>query len=180
MADESLDFLLKTAGREYLRARLDVVIQECFDAANPEPIQKFVQKLVLAGPSTLEILQDILGDVHFRRDQVQDDLNQVLDGLRDNLSSYGIQLQEGQQLWKLAKGKPDHILELCGSLGIDDAHLRGECLQLVRDSHELVKTLRARLNLLDEMNVCVEDWMWGMYYQSTRPPASHARKGRHH
>ena len=180
MADESLDFLLKTAGREYLRARLDLVIRECFETANPEPIHKFIQKLVLAGPSTLELLQEIEAEVHLRRDQVRDDLHQVLDGLRENLLSQGIQVSEERQIRLLTKGKPEKIQKLLHAQGIVDRCIQNECMQLLRDSHELVKTLDLRLHLLDEMDIYVEDWMWGLYYQSIRPVGTHPKKSRYH
>lgn len=54
---------------------------------------------------------------------------------------------------------------------LDDLHqlkARASDPELNQDGKEMISNLAARLNLLDEIETYLQDWVWGLAYQTTR------------
>jgi len=52
-------------------------------------------------------------------------------------------------------------------MGISDKETRLDCLRILHDGHELLSSLFDHQKLLEEIETYLEDWMWGMAYQTT-------------
>jgi hypothetical protein len=73
MADESLDNLYSFLAQAYIRLQAEEVLGLCLEAGETTPMQKMVEKLVLAGPASLSALREILSEIEVR--QVKSDQN---------------------------------------------------------------------------------------------------------
>jgi HPt (histidine-containing phosphotransfer) domain-containing protein len=77
MADDPLDAVHSYVERAYIRLQAGDVLIRCLDEATAEPIQQMVEALILAGPSSISVLQEILSEAEQRKGQVLDDLHQL-------------------------------------------------------------------------------------------------------
>ncbi len=77
MADDPLDAVHAYVERAYIRLQAGDVLIRCLDDATTAPIQQMVETLILAGPSSIGVLQEILAEAEQRKGQVLDDLHQL-------------------------------------------------------------------------------------------------------
>jgi hypothetical protein len=50
--------------------------------------------------------------------------------------------------------------------GITEEETQVACLQLLRDTRDLVTSLASYARLLDEIETYLQDWLWGLMYQT--------------
>lgn len=167
MSEQSIHQLYRFAEKAYIRIQLNDVLAECYDDSSIQPFYEMVDTIIVSGPGALDLLREILGEIATRRNQVQDDLHQVVNGLRDNLQSFGVQVRSIQKPLTILKVKPVRFLEILRKQGVTRDTDLTTCLQLLKDSRDLVESLNAHIHLLNEMINYLEDWMKGLYYHST-------------
>jgi len=51
---------------------------------------------------------------------------------------------------------------------IVEKEARSGSMQVLRDSQELLNTLKAKIQLLDHIETYLQDWLWGLTYQFLR------------
>jgi hypothetical protein len=124
MSDDPLDAVYSYVERAYIRLQAGDVLIRCLDEANAAPIQQMVETLVLAGPGSIGVLQEILVEAEQRKAQILDDLHQL----------------------KAQATSPE----------------------LNQEGNEIIGNLEARIQLLDEIETYLQDWVWGLAYQTTR------------
>ncbi len=124
MADDPLDAVYSYVERAYIRLQAGDVLIRCLDEATAAPIQQMVETLILAGPGSISVLQEILAEAEQRKGQILDDLHQL----------------------KARAASPE----------------------LNQDGNEIIGNLEARIRLLEEIETYLQDWVWGLAYQSTR------------
>ena len=151
--------------KAYYRLQAGDVLTHCLEDGSADPIHEMIQEMVLAGPQSLEALREILGETVKRKAQVYDDLNQVTNQLSIILKGYGISLERqggNQALQSLTE------VELSGMLdeqNIVKSTERAECIQVLKDSQELMATLNGKIQLLENIEKYLQDWLWGLTYQ---------------
>ena len=59
------------------------------------------------------------------------------------------------------------ILALLNQQGITDEHAQIQCLRLFQDTKELISSLNENFKLLDDIERYLQDWYWGLVYQSS-------------
>jgi hypothetical protein len=133
-----------------------------------DPIHVMIQEMVLAGPQSLEALREILGEANKRKTQVYDDLNQVTIQLSIILKGYGINLEahEGNQILRTLTEA--QLLGIMDAQDIIEKETRSGCLQVMKDSKELINTLNNKIQLLENIEKYLKDWLWGLTYQFIR------------
>ena len=62
MSDDPLDAVYSYVERAYIRLQAGDVLIRCLDEANAAPIQQMVETLILAGPGSIGVLQEILSE----------------------------------------------------------------------------------------------------------------------
>jgi hypothetical protein len=124
MSDDPLDAVYSYVERAYIRLQAGDVLIRCLDEANAAPIQQMVETLVLAGPGSIGVLQEILAEAEQRKAQILDDLHQL--------------------------------------------KARATSPELDQEGNEIIGNLEARIQLLDEIETYLQDWVWGLAYQTTR------------
>jgi hypothetical protein len=100
-----------------------------------------------------------------RKAQVYDDLNQVTNQLSIILKGYGISVERqggNQALQSLSGVELSAMLDEQNILESDE---RAESLQVLKDSQELMATLNGKIQLLDNIEKYLQDWLWGLTYQ---------------
>jgi len=154
--------------KAYFRLQAGDVLTHCLEDGSTDPVHEMIQEMVLAGPQSLEALREILGEAVKRKAQVYDDLNQVTNQLSIILKGYGISLerQGGNQV--LQTLREDRLLEILDEQNIVENEARSGCLQVLKDSQELITTLNTKLQLLGNIEIYLQDWLWGLTYQYIR------------
>jgi predicted RNA-binding protein len=154
--------------KAYFRLQAGDVLTHCMEDGTTAPIHEMIQEMVLAGPQSLEALREILAEAMRRKSQVHDDLNQVINQLAIILMGYGIKLEAsgGNQILKSMDER--QLSDLMDAQDILEAETRSGCLQVMKDSKELINTLDGKIQLLDSIENYLRDWLWGLTYQNIR------------
>jgi hypothetical protein len=154
--------------KAYFRLQAGDVLTHCLEDGTTEPVHEMVQEMILAGPQNLEALREILGEALKRKAQVYDDLNQVTNQLSIILIGYGISLerQGGNQVLQSLDER--QLLKMFDEQKIDDAEERVGALQILTNSQELISTLTGKIQLLENIEIYLQDWLWGLTYQSIK------------
>jgi hypothetical protein len=166
MSDDSLETIYAYAEKAYVRMQASDILMRCLEDASVAPMYQMVESLVLAGPTSLDVLREILAETNSRKVQVGDDMQQVLNGLKNNLEGFGVRLRSIRQPTALTKIKPVRFLSLLRSQGVMEEDAQTTCLQLLHDARELVSSLLEHYRLLADIENYLEDWIWGMFYAS--------------
>ena len=168
MTDDSIDSVFAFAERAFIRMQAGEVLTRCLEVSSVNPMHKLVESLVLAGPESLEVFREILAETTLRKSQIQEDLEQVLNGLKTNLESYGIRFHGVSKPMTVTHMKPGRFLGVLRAQGIVEEETQTTCLQLWRDARDLVSSLNLHYNLLRDVEKYLKDWMGDVLYQSTR------------
>lgn len=168
MSDDSLENIYAYAEKAYVRMQAGDVLIRCLEDASMLPMNQMVETLILAGPDSLDVLREVLAETNSRKVQVDDDMQQILTGLKSNLEGYGVRLRTIRKASSLNKIKPIHFLGMLRSQGVLEEEDQTRCLQLLQDARELVNSLQGHYLLLAKIEKYLEDWMWGVFYQSAR------------
>ena len=154
--------------KAYFRLQAGDVLTHCIEDGSTDPIHEMIQEMVLAGPQSLEALREILGEAIKRKTQVYDDLNQVTNQLSIILKGYGINLESygGNQI--LQTITEVQLRDLMDKQNIIEKETRSSCLQVMKDSQELISTLNGKIQLLENIENYLQDWLWGLTYQFIR------------
>ncbi len=167
MSSDSLDGVYSFVERAYVRLQAGDLLIRCLDEASPAPIQQYVESLVLGGPSNMNALRETLAEAGRRKAQVQEDVQQVINGLASSLKSYGVSLPDERAL--LAAEQPQiALLALLRQQSIRDNEAQRACLQILKETRSILESLTERLGLLEEIEAYLQDWLWGIAYQSNR------------
>jgi hypothetical protein len=154
--------------KAYYRLQAGDVLTQCLEDGTTEPIRELVHEMVLAGPQSLEALREILGEAMKRKSQVYDDLNQVINQLAIILKGYGLNLESHEGASLLQAITAEQLTKLMNEQKISDVEKRSGCLQVVKDSQELMNTLNTKIQLLENVENYLQDWLWGLTYQHIR------------
>jgi hypothetical protein len=153
--------------RDYIRMKVGDVLMVCLEDSSVAPIQKLVESLVVIGPESISVLREMLNEATKRKNQVEDDQDQVLQGLRENLSSLGLNFSSAKKPGLVMRMRPSRMHELMRKQGVIDENIQLQCLQLLQDSRDLLVGLSIKLDLLSRIEEYLEDWMWGIFYLSS-------------
>lgn len=168
MADNPLDSVYSLAERTYVRLQAGDVLIRCLEEESVRPIQELVEGLILVGPESLDALREILAETSQRKAQVQDDLHQVFLELRTVLEGYGINLEGIAASEELLDLTPLRLLTLMQEQDLHPQVIRESCLQVLQNSQDLRASLEANLRLLADAEAYLQDWLFGLAYQSAR------------
>ncbi len=168
MADDPLRDVYSYVERAYIRLQAGDILNRCLDEGTAVPMQQLVENLVLAGPRSLGNFREIMVETAQRKSQLKDDLNQVFLGLGKNLAGCGLQLDETLTPDALLLWQPEQFSAELQAQNIQDEKVLSTCLQLYKDSRELMTVLGNHIRLLEEIEVYLQDWLWGLAYQSAR------------
>jgi hypothetical protein len=168
MANKPASSIYSIVEKAYFRLQAGDVLTHCLEDGTTEPVHEMIQEMVLAGPQNLEALREILGEALKRKAQVYDDLNQVTNQLSIILIGYGISLerQGGNQV--LQSLDEHQLLKMLDEQKIEDAEERAGALQILTNSQELISTLTGKIRLLENIEIYLQDWLWGLTYQSIK------------
>jgi len=154
--------------KAYFLLQAGDVLTHCLEDGTTEPVHEMVQEMVLAGPQNLEALREILGEALKRKAQVYDDLNQVTNQLSIILKGYGISLDRQGGNHVLLSLDERQLLIMLDEQKIDDAEERAGALMILTNSQELISTLTGKIQLLENIEIYLQDWLLGLTYQSIK------------
>ena len=168
LVNTTLDAVQAFVERAYIRLQAGDALIRCLDEGSTNPIQQMIEGLVLAGPQSLETLNEILAETGQRKSQLENDLHQVFSGLETGLKQYGVHLSGVHNPRSAARLTLVRFLALLHEQGITDQETEMACLRLLRDSRSLIKNIVTYTRLLDEIEATIRDWMWGLAFESAR------------
>lgn len=166
MSEDNIETIYAYAEKAYVRMQASDVLMRCLEDSSEHPMHQMVETLILAGPNSLDVLREILAETNSRKVQVGDDMQQVLNGFKNNLDGYGVRLRSIRQPLALTRIKPVRFLGLLRSQGVMEEEAQTVCLQLLHDARDLVLSLMQHYDLLVNMEKYLQDWIWGLFYES--------------
>jgi hypothetical protein len=168
MDEDPLDAVYDYVEQAYMRLQAGDMLTQCLDEGCMGPLQSIVELLVVVGPQSLESLREILTEVYMRRSQLKNDQHQVFARLENELKDYGFRLGGIHSLMSLSRLTPMAFLALLHSQHVVNETDQLVCLQRLDEALEVMRSLDEHLKLLDEIEVYLEDWLWGLIYQSSQ------------
>src|SRR4030066_1748041 len=168
MENKPLASIYSIVEKAYFRLQAGDVITHCLEEGSTGPIHEMIQGMVLAGPQSLDALREILSEALKRKVQVYDDLNQVTNQLSIILKGYGIGLERQGGNQALQTLREDQLQEMLDETKFIEKEKRSGCLQVLKDSQELITTLTVKIQLLESIEIYLQDWLWGLTYQFIR------------
>jgi hypothetical protein len=168
MANKPNSTIYSIVEKAYYRLQAGDVLTHCIEDGTTDPIHELIQEMVLAGPQSLEALREILGEAMKRKSQVYDDLNQVINQLSIILKGYGLNLESNKGNQVVQSITEIQLIRLMDAQNINDAETRSGCIQVMKDSQELITTLNSKIQLLDNIENYLQDWLLGLTYQHIR------------
>jgi hypothetical protein len=174
MSDDPLDAVYAYVERAYLRLQAGDILLRCLEEGNSSPMRQMVEGLVLAGPNSLGVLREMLTETNRQKAQAVDDLYRVYNEFEDSLRSYGVRLVGIKSARAAAHLSAVRFLKILRDQDILEEKNQVACLQILKNSRELLKSLDGNIRLLEEIEIYLEDWMWGLVYQSARQESNEA------
>lgn len=174
MADDPIGAVYSYVERAYVRLQAGDILIRCLEEGNASPMQQLVEGLVLVGPQSLAFLREMRSEAALRKTQLLDDLHQVFIDLEESLGTFGVELTGIKVANSIIELKPDRFLAMIQEQGIEEEESKTACLQILRDSRDLISTLDEHVNLMEEIEVYIQDWLWGVAYQQARDGSKNA------
>jgi hypothetical protein len=171
MKNDPLEAVYSFVERAYVRLQAGDLLFRCMEERDISPLQSWVEGLVFAGPKNLDALREVLSEVSERQTQSDEDMRQVLQDFRSSLKSFGVRLRGYESGQSLARLTPIRFLSILREQGISEEETQVACLQLLRDARDLVTSLVTHARLLDEIETYLQDWLWGLLYQTAHQEA---------
>jgi hypothetical protein len=166
MENDPLEAVYSFVERAYIRLQAGDLLFRCMEERDLSPLQSWVEGLVYAGPKNLDALREILAEVSERQSQSDEDIRQVIQDFRRSLKSFGVRLLGFESGVSLARLTPVRFLSMLREQGIAEEETQVACLQLLRDTRDLATSLATYARLLDEIETYLQDWLWGLMYQT--------------
>ena len=172
MADDPIEDVYSYVERAYIRMQAGDILIRCLEDGSMLPIQQMVESLIVAGPQSLDDLQQVLIETSTRKSQVEDDLQQVFSEMRRVLKELGVDFAPGGEYRAALMFSPLEMIVLMRSQGVEDHDTQSACQRVFQETHTLLKTLNNNLHLLAEIGKYLQDWIWGLTYQKARQQAN--------
>jgi hypothetical protein len=166
MFDDPLEVVFSMVEKAFMRIQAGDVLVTCLEKEDTAPVQKLVEGLVLAGPSSLNALREIRAEVDARRTELQSEIARIFSSMEESLKNWGVNLAgltERSSMYGLEAG---YLGRLLIQQGIGDEYHLKECTKLLNSSKSTMSHLARQILLLDEVAIYLEDWMGGLMYQS--------------
>jgi hypothetical protein len=168
MADDPIYAVYSFVERAYVRLQAGDILIRCLEEGNASPMRQLVEVLVLAGPQSLSVLREMRSEAAHRKSQVLDDLHQVYSDLEESLLTFGVALTGLENARSITELKTGTLLGKMQEQGILEEDSQAACLQILRDSRDLIASLDHHVELLEEIEIYIQDWLWGLAYQQVR------------
>jgi hypothetical protein len=148
----------------FIRMQAGEVLTQCLDDGKLAPLQSLVETLIVAGSQSLDYLREILEEVYRRKSQITNDQHQVFVKLESELGNYAIHLGGLHSVMSLVRLTPMGFLEFLRSQKIEDEAVQMVCMQRLDEALSLLRSLNGHLHLLEDIEMYLDDWMWGLIY----------------
>ena len=165
--DDPLTGVYKFVERAYVRLQAAAVLTHCMEQNNISSIHNLVEDLVFIGPESLTALREIQAEVAIRRLEIDEDKLQILASLVDELAGFGVRLSTKQISLSLTRLTPAGFVSLLSAQGVSDEGKQMDCLRLFEDYLDVLGGMEQQLVLLERIEHYLNDWLWGLIYQST-------------
>lgn len=173
MFEDKSDPVYTLVERAYVRLQAGDILVMCMEQGDPAPIQHMVERLIVAGPQNLVALREIIAELNTRKSQLHNDFHEILDDLDDSLIKMGVPKPTVQQINPLEIEHEGFMLLLFEE-GVEHELERLECLRFLENSREMIESVLENISLLEDLEIYLNDWLWGLIYQTTRNELSEA------
>jgi hypothetical protein len=167
-----LEAIYAFAEQTYIRMQAGDLLMRCMDSGTVRPMQDLVENLVLAGPQSLGTLHEILLETGQRRAQIQDDMQRLYGEFQNTLNKFGIRRTEDlPDAHSFANMDDVRFYQLIIRHGILEEDRQTDCFQKFQETQDLMNSLIENIELLQNIEGYLKDWLWGLAYQSVRDAA---------
>ena len=164
-----LEDLISLAERTYVRLEAEQLIEDCLIQANPEPFNKLLEELVMAGTGSLVVLREILSVIRSVKTTLNQEGMGVQHDLQKTLSQFGVSLPRTpsgwtqESFWQIYHyGLYQEIKAHAPWLKMEDQLLLEE---ICNEAGKRVAQIIRRLVFLKGLEETVMDWINVMIYE---------------
>jgi hypothetical protein len=168
MADDPIYAVYSYVERAYVRLQAGDILIRCLEEGNASPMMQLVEGLVLAGSQSLDVLREIRAETAHRKSQVLDDLHQVYSDLEHSLLTFGVTLKGLKTVLAVIGLKSNLFISMMQEQGVTEEDCQMACLQILKDSSEILASLNQHVKLLEAIEIYIQDWEWGLAHQQAR------------
>ena len=168
MTEDPIDAVYSYVERAYVHLQAGDILIRCIEEGNASPMQLMVEELVLAGPQSLVVLRELRGEAARRKSQVLDDMHQISSDLERSLLSFGVRLTGIVNPTTIKYLRNARFLSMMQEQGVMEEDTQTTCLRMLKDTREIIASLLEHAELLEEIEVYLQDWLWGLAYQLAR------------
>jgi hypothetical protein len=167
---DPIDDLLYLAERSFIRLEAKDLIAQCLDQRDISLFNDLLERLVLAGASSLGVLREILEEVRATKSALGSQNIGARQELMEALTHFGVQVPNAL---------PKDVSEAVLLITSEDSHNMGlkanpqlpfEDEQLLREicvhASEQVARIGYQMGLLNQIEDAVQDWFSGLAYQA--------------
>jgi hypothetical protein len=97
-----------------------------------------------------------------------DDLHQVYSDLENSLGTFGVVLTGVKSAVAIRELESVRFVGMMEEQGVLEEETQMVCLQFLRDSRDIIASLACQVELLEEIEDFLHDWLWGLAYQLAR------------
>jgi hypothetical protein len=166
MLDDSLDAVFSMVEKAFMRLQAGDVLGLCLEKDDTAPMHKLVEGLVLAGPQSLNALREIRAEVTTRKVEFQEEIARVFSKMEEELQGLGVSLASLPDRISVQILEPKNLFPLLDQQGVPDSFSHVKCAKLLSSSKEIMSQLARQILLMDEVELYLDDWIWGLIYQS--------------
>lgn len=167
-----LDDLLNFAHRSYVRLEAEQLILECLELEDVSPFNDLLEKMVLAGGTSLYLLREVLEEVLSTKSQLNQEELGVRQDLMDTLTEFGVSVPE-----LLYADGPEALRRIFDRTLQEQIRINSHLLragdevlleEICADASDRVMKIARRVALLKMLEEAVRDWMGSLAYEVIR------------
>ncbi len=162
-----LDDLLRLAEQSYIRLEAELLISSCVHDGDLSPINELLHELVAAGPASLFVLRDLLQIIRILKANLNQESLNVRQDFKQALTDFGVRLPDVIFTSDLGSWWRDQDLaHEAQTAALKLGHNRVVLVEeICIETGDKVSQLTSRLDLVDELEHAVKDWISGLIYE---------------
>lgn len=160
-----------------LRMQANDLLSHCLETGQEKPLHQVVENLLLVGPSAFYTLNALLLETSQRRAQIEDEIHRAIGIFHNKIAEFGLTRQTIND--PFACYEQLDIESILLDRYDAELNLSPQTLNLPAEAHllllEAYHTTKDKLNQLIQQYLLsrqlenyLEDWLWGMAYQTVQ------------
>jgi len=166
MAENPIEAIYEFAEQSYLRLQASDVLMRCLELKSRDPMHELVEGFILQGPQSITALRETLAEAGQHRAETEDELHRAFIDLQGQCHNQGLQISGTLDAFSLTSLPVEFLRNIMIDQGLETEEKQTVCLKLLQKGRTTITRLVTKLDLLQEIETYIQDWLWGLAYQT--------------